>query len=203
MTGMVIVLLALVMAGILLLIIVQGARNRRPSLGDGMLIVPAEIDPDAANDPVMLEAIQNGRKIEAIKHYRELAGVDLKDAKEAVEYLMAGGTVGKKQRAMPPIDTAAGVRDLLAEGQKDEAVDLYARFAGVDEYTARDAVDAIEREMRLEDDPSKLSLLERGEIQALLQAGNKIEAVKRYRELSGLGLKEAKDAVDAMEQGLS
>ena len=30
----------------------------------------------------------------------------------------------------------------------------------------------------------------------LVRAGNKIEAIKRYRELTGVGLKEAKDAID-------
>ena len=34
------------------------------------------------------------------------------------------------------------------------------------------------------------------EIQDLLAKGNEIQAVKRYRELTGLGLAEAKDAID-------
>ena len=37
------------------------------------------------------------------------------------------------------------------------------------------------------------------EIVALLRIGRKIEAIKLYREMTGLGLKEAKDAVDRME----
>src|SRR5262245_6629702 len=32
-----------------------------------------------------------------------------------------------------------------------------------------------------------------------LQSGNKIEAIRRYRAATGLGLKEAKDAVEAIE----
>ena len=32
----------------------------------------------------------------------------------------------------------------------------------------------------------------------LLRSGNKLEAIKLYREITGVGLKEAKDAVDAM-----
>jgi ribosomal protein L7/L12 len=36
-----------------------------------------------------------------------------------------------------------------------------------------------------------------------LRQGNKIEAIKAYRSLTGLGLKEGKDAVDALEQKLS
>lgn len=42
-----------------------------------------------------------------------------------------------------------------------------------------------------------------GEIQKLLQNGNKIGAIKVFRETFGVGLKEAKDAVEAMERGES
>ncbi|MGO4617616.1 ribosomal protein L7/L12 [Nocardia sp. 2YAB30] len=35
-----------------------------------------------------------------------------------------------------------------------------------------------------------------GEIDALLAQGKKIQAIKRYRELTGSGLKEAKEAVE-------
>jgi hypothetical protein len=36
------------------------------------------------------------------------------------------------------------------------------------------------------------------ELRAALTAGNMIQAIKRYRELTGLGLREAKEAVEAM-----
>jgi ribosomal protein L7/L12 len=38
------------------------------------------------------------------------------------------------------------------------------------------------------------------EVWAALQSGNKIAAIKIYRERTGVGLKEAKDAVDQIEQ---
>ncbi|MFH8409429.1 ribosomal protein L7/L12 [Streptomyces sp. NPDC018019] len=38
------------------------------------------------------------------------------------------------------------------------------------------------------------------EIDALLLKGRKIEAIKRYRELTGAGLAEAKEAVDRRER---
>jgi hypothetical protein len=41
-----------------------------------------------------------------------------------------------------------------------------------------------------------------GQEAALLRAGRKIEAIKSLRERSGLGLKEAKDAIDALERQL-
>jgi large subunit ribosomal protein L7/L12 len=36
------------------------------------------------------------------------------------------------------------------------------------------------------------------EVVALAQGGKKIEAIKRYRELTGVGLREAKDVVDGI-----
>jgi ribosomal protein L7/L12 len=39
------------------------------------------------------------------------------------------------------------------------------------------------------------------EIQDLLAKGNEVQAIKRYRELTGLGLKEAKDAIEQAQAG--
>lgn len=39
------------------------------------------------------------------------------------------------------------------------------------------------------------------ELLRLLRAGNKIEAIKRFRELTGSGLKESKDAIEQMDVG--
>src|SRR5690349_23206829 len=41
---------------------------------------------------------------------------------------------------------------------------------------------------------------ERAAIRALLDGGNKIAAIKRVRELTGMGLKEAKDFVESWER---
>ena len=40
------------------------------------------------------------------------------------------------------------------------------------------------------------------DVRGLVRAGRKIEAIKRYREETGVGLKEAKDAVDRLEAKL-
>ena len=40
------------------------------------------------------------------------------------------------------------------------------------------------------------------QVQEALRRGNKIEAIKIYRELTGVGLAEAKQAVDKIEAGL-
>ncbi|MDI1243010.1 MAG: hypothetical protein PSX80_13930 [bacterium] len=55
------------------------------------------------------------------------------------------------------------------------------------------------------DDRSSLKgrALKIAEVQRLIHAGNKIEAIKVFRESFGTGLKEAKDAVEAIERGES
>lgn len=42
-----------------------------------------------------------------------------------------------------------------------------------------------------------------GEVRALIAERRKIEAIKRVREATGLGLKEAKELVEAIEAGAS
>jgi ribosomal protein L7/L12 len=44
--------------------------------------------------------------------------------------------------------------------------------------------------------PASVTAAEDPRVLELLQAGNQIQAIKLYRELTGVGLAEAKDAVD-------
>ena len=50
-------------------------------------------------------------------------------------------------------------------------------------------------------DPSSDPVLS-PQVQDAIRRGNKIEAIKIYRELTGVGLAEAKDAIDRAEQFL-
>src|SRR4030081_1454533 len=47
--------------------------------------VGIEYDPYTKLPPNVIDALQRGKKIEAIKHYRQAAGVSLKEAKEVIE----------------------------------------------------------------------------------------------------------------------
>jgi ribosomal protein L7/L12 len=89
------------------------------------------------------------------------------------------------------------LRALLAEGRKIEAIKRYREATGADLAAAKEAVEALERgEMATAKGPVDSSL--EAEIVSLLEGGKKIEAVKIYRERTGMGLKEAKDAVEAI-----
>jgi ribosomal protein L7/L12 len=48
----------------------------------------------AASDPRLTELLQAGKKIEAIKLYRELTGSGLVEAKDAVEHMYGPGALG-------------------------------------------------------------------------------------------------------------
>ena len=49
------------------------------------------------------------------------------------------------------------------------------------------------------DEPASAAADEDPRVIELVQAGQEIQAIKLYRELTGLGLKEAKDAVDKLK----
>jgi ribosomal protein L7/L12 len=115
--------------------------------------LPTGEEPDEA----VRRALQEGRKIEAIKRYREQTGLGLREAKDAVDLMekelyLPGATPPSFQHD-PGIESTSRARE-----EPDEAV------------------------MRA------------------LQEGRKIEAIKLYREQTGLGLREAKDAVERLEQ---
>ena len=100
----------------------------------------------------LIQEIDAGRTITAIKWVRARTGLGLKEAKEVVDALIAGDVGATLERR---IDEVRGL---------DEA-DFHARL-----------------------------LVELG-------AGRKLEAIRLYRERTGLGLAEAKDAIEALERG--
>lgn len=152
-----------------------------------------KIDWQALQD-AELQSYLPDQKIHAIKRYRELTDVGLKEAKDAIEYYLAHPDAAEKKGFSGGIiDTeGAGVRDLIAAGKLDEAVRVYADFMGIDTYSAQKAIDAMRGDLAAE---TNLSM----EVADLLAEGNKLEAIKRYRQATGLGLAEAKAAIDRLE----
>ena len=96
--------------------------------------------------------LKRGNKIAAIKVYREMTDVGLKEAKDAIDYWAAHPEELAEAKGRELELDDAGVRELVRAGRMEEAVDLYRRFAGVDVYTAKDAVADIERELLNEKD---------------------------------------------------
>ncbi len=104
--------------------------------------------PDSFEGQILL-LVQAGKKIEAIKLYRQETGSGLKEAKDAVEALAAGRPIARRSR---------------------ESIETN----GVD--------------------PNSFE----GQVLTLLQGQKKILAIKLYREQTWAGLKQAKDAVEAL-----
>lgn len=110
------------------------------------------------------------------------------------------------------------VEHLLIQGRKINAIKLYRERTGLGLREAKDAIDLIENTLLVRG-PSPLTRAQTvevnpneereinmealtGEIERLLIQNEKIKAIKLYRERTGLGLREAKDAVEQIERHL-
>ena len=91
------------------------------------------------------------------------------------------------------------IRDLLEQGRKIEAVKKALELRGKGLKDAKDYVDSLTVTRPLSGLQAGISkeTLE-FEVRDLIARGRKVEAVKKVRELTGMGLKEAKDFVDSL-----
>lgn len=180
---------------------------------------PAGLNAEIMNQ--ITAAIHAGNKLEAIKLFRQATGVGLKEAKEVIDGME------KNVAAYPPKTTLAAERpstvsisreamsqvfSYLRAGNKIEAIKLYREQTGLGLKEAKDAVDGLEKAVNAglpidsmltapaPTNPAQGNWMQ--EVMDEIRAGRKINAIKIYRENSGLGLKESKDAVDALEKNL-
>lgn len=141
-------------------------------------INPARVTVSEPEFMQQVRALASRNKIEAIKLYREATGVGLKEAKDLVDALGDQMSYGGSAPAI-------NVPQLTRLEQKIDL--LLNRF-----------------EIPYQEEDQKENSEGRfyEQIYSLLRANNKIEAIKVYREATGLGLREAKDAVEAIEREL-
>jgi len=98
------------------------------------------------------------------------------------------------------------IYQLVREGKKIDAIKLVREQTDLGLKEAKDAVEAIERGEMPELKPRSMVTpreavgVDLDEINELLLQNKKIEAIKLYREQTGVGLKEAKDAIEAIEK---
>ena len=103
--------------------------------------------------------------------------------------------------AAPPsgnVELANRVKRLLADSQKIEAIKVLREATGAGLAEAKQAVEAIERGDIIKS--AGLGEDFENELLALLQSGEKIEAIKRYRAQNACSLKAAKDFVEALAE---
>jgi len=154
------------------------------------------------NDSELDALLRSGQKIAAIKRYRELHGGGLKEAKDAVEAMLAG------RPAEPAPQVHASTTDAmdpelvgyLRAGQKINAIKRYRELYAVGLKEAKDAVEAIQAGETVVHPPvvaSEPQLQMQPELDRLILAGQQIAAIKHHRTLTNFGLKESKDFVEA------
>lgn len=85
--------------------------------------------------------LDQGKKIEAVKVYKDHTGSGLKDAKDAVEALQRGASL--PQPAEVDTDLQAEVLRLLGQGEKIKAVKLYRDRTGATLFDSKQAVEAM------------------------------------------------------------
>jgi ribosomal protein L7/L12 len=103
-----------------------------------------------------------------------------------------------------PERALAAIRDAMARGAKIEAIKLYRQATGARLRESKEAVERMESETAAEPPPVLFTGPLRDEdlarLRTLLRRGETLQAVKFHRERTGYGLKESKDAVDALER---
>jgi ribosomal protein L7/L12 len=187
-------------------------------------VTPPEPSPGIhlEGDMTLRQLITEQRKLDAIKYVREMSGAGLREAKDYVEWLThqmgdgadeadeTGGNVGLAAAAHD-----AEMLDFLTQGRKIEAIKRVRVLTGVGLKEAKDFVEMVERGEIDISQPAPLPPLPSTpsptfqvspeqaaydpEVREYLAQGQKINAIKRVRELTGLGLKEAKDWVEKWE----
>lgn len=95
------------------------------------------------------------------------------------------------------------IKRLLTENRRGEAIRLYMEQTGASVQEARSAIRDIGIELKINASAPEplLPAAVTDEVRQLIDQGNKLAAIKVLRTHTGLGLKEAKDAVEAMERG--
>jgi len=102
-------------------------------------------------------------------------------------------------------DQVQQIHDYIHKQQLIHAIKLYREATGVGLAEAKESVEAMARGEAIKPPSGTMDfdnpILE-ARIKSLLSKRQKVEAVKIYREEYGVGLKEAKDAVDRIERSM-
>lgn len=160
---------------------------------------------DSAQESEIRALIAAGNMIGAIKRMREFAEIGLADAKRVVEDMQQGVATILRPEPVPQPTLAAyasadrEVQLALARGNKIEAIKRVRELTGMGLKEAKDVVEALETGRAVPSaSPRSAPASDFSDVRALAVAGRKIEAIKRYRELTGVGLKEAKEYVEGL-----
>lgn len=195
------------------IIVVEITIHRRPPVRQQQSSVrQAELDAKLQHPDELRQLVNEKKKIQAIKLYREETGANLQEAKRAVDYLEAQLRRGEEEERPASLDTGAGsmeeVQRLMQAGRKINAIKAYRQATGAG---LKEAKVAIERMAAGTNEPwpqersakTRPGPVDPEKLQGLIREGRKIEAIKYIRQQRGVGLKEAKEAVEWLEANLN
>jgi ribosomal protein L7/L12 len=187
----------------------RGAIVATPSYAESTSHMAPAVQLNPTTEDELRDLVARGQKIEAIKRVREQTGLGLKEAKDYVEQLSRGTQLIAATPAMDtPVDQQAveqAARALLASGDIIAAVKRVRELTGWGLKESREFVQSLSptqpgtARVPMAATPRLGDPAVDPEVQIQLAKGNKIQAIKRVRELTGWGLKEAKDFVDGLE----
>lgn len=103
---------------------------------------PAGAPGPADTTAQIAELVRRGKKIEAVKLYRDTHGTGLKESKDAVETIAAGGPSASTTSAHAPASDAR-VLQYIDEGKLILAIKEYRTLHGTGLAESKDAVDRI------------------------------------------------------------
>ncbi len=199
--------------GIVAIIIigVQIAIRLQPTAKQAISLNGAELSVKLQHLDELRHLLAAGKKIQAIKLYREETGANLQVAKRAVDHIEEQFKLEHRQAQLSTEQVDGGemeeVLRLIQAGQKINAIKAYREITGTGLKEAKEAVDrmATGANEPLPQTPSVQSrpdLVDPEKLQRLIREGHKIEAIKYLREQRGIGLREAKDATDWLEANM-
>jgi ribosomal protein L7/L12 len=152
--------------------------------------------------------VAQGQKIVAIKQVREWTGLGLAEAKSLVDALGDLNLSSNNHTQVTQSSyalTAEQMQQLLglvAQGNKIEAIKHVREWLGFDLAAAKQFVDTLEKGAQVSQSTTTNNAVLSAEhilqIRDLIKQGNKIAAIKLVRDLTGLGLAEAKQLVDGL-----
>lgn len=137
------------------------------------------------------------KKVNAVVRYQNLAGVGYEQAQSAIEHLLAHPELLpeiplKRRPAIPDADDAH-LHELIVQGNLSEATLLYSNLVDVDQFTAQQVVERMEREHYIDNIQDRT-------VQRRLLDDDESGAITVLQKRYGLTQDEAISIIDAMIQ---
>lgn len=140
-----------------------------------------------------------GKKIQAIKHYRDVTQIGLKEAKEAVEELEAPPSTQQHQQSHPNRPShdmlEREVLQLMHKSQKINAIKLYRQHTGLGLKEAKEAVESLYEQASQTGRLPHQAHMEK-EIVNLMREGRTLDAIALYRRHFHMSQHDAQQRVE-------